>query len=88
MISKDLACGRFQKGATQQVDGVDAVKLTESNGRVALWFNPATYLPVRLIVGFGPGRRQTDFGWLSPTPATMAQFQAQVPAGFRQVHLP
>jgi len=33
----------------QRVDGIDAVKITGGKALVALWVNPATYLPVRAI---------------------------------------
>jgi len=46
--------------------------------------NPATYLPVRLKLG----GLQTDFQWLSPTPAGLALLNMPVPAGFHQVPPP
>jgi hypothetical protein len=72
----------------QRVDGIDAVKITGGKALVALWVNPATYLPVRAISRFGRGRAQTDFRWLSPTRARLFRLSVRVPAGFRQVPPP
>jgi hypothetical protein len=55
-----------------------------SGGHLTLWVNPATYLPVRLKLG----GLQTDFQWLSPTPAGLALLNMPVPAGFHQVPPP
>ena len=72
----------------QRVDGINAVKLTGGKALVALWVNPATYLPVRAIFGLGQGRAQTDFRWLAPDQASLAQLGVPVPAGFRQIQPP
>jgi hypothetical protein len=68
----------------QAVGGVDALEITGSSGHLTLWVNPATYLPVRLKLG----GLQTDFQWLSPTPAGLALLNMAVPAGFHQVPPP
>jgi hypothetical protein len=85
-IRYELGCGEFRTAGRQRVDGVEAAKLTGSNGTV-LWVNAATYLPVRVIVG---GRHPTriDFRWLSPTRANLARLSVPIPAGFRQVRPP
>jgi hypothetical protein len=67
------------------VDGIDAIKITGDSG-ITLWVSPSTYLPVRLVLG--KSVRQTDFQWLVPTPANLAQLKVQVPPGFRQVPPP
>jgi len=54
------------------------------SGHLTLWVNPATYLPVRPKLG----GLQTDFQWLSPTPAGLALLNMPVPAGFHQVPPP
>jgi hypothetical protein len=84
-IRYELGCGEFRM-AGQRVEGVETVKLTGSNGTV-LWVDPATYLPVRVIVG-GLKPTQIDFRWLSPTAANLAQLSVRVPAGFRRVPPP
>jgi hypothetical protein len=81
-----LGCGEFRMAGRQRVDGVQVVKLTESNGTMA-WVNPVTYLPVRVIVaGLEPSIY--DFRWLAPTAASLAPLSVPVPAGFRQVPPP
>jgi hypothetical protein len=81
-IRYELTCGAFQADGRQRVDGIDAVKLTGSKGLV-LWIDPATYLPVRQVVG--GGQPPTDFHWRPATAASLAQMRLPVPAGFRQV---
>ena len=83
-IRQELSCGAFSEGGHQRVDGIDAVKLTGSDG-VVLWIDPSTYLPVRQA---GPGAAVTDFRWLQATPASLAKLKVIIPAGFRQVPPP
>ena len=66
------------------IDGINTIKITGDAGRFTFWVNPATYLPVRAILG----QRQTDFRWLPATPARLAQLKVTVPAGFKQVPAP
>jgi hypothetical protein len=86
-IGYQLSCGGYAVGGRQRVDGTDAIKITGGKGLTVLWVNPATYLPVRVVTG-GQQRIQTDFRWLPPTPAHLAQLRVPVPAGFRQVRPP
>jgi hypothetical protein len=95
-IRDQLRCGGYRMDGRQRIDGIDAVKLTGGKALVALWVNPATYLPVRVISGFGGGeagagargRGQTDFRWLSPGQRALSQLSVRVPEGFRQVPPP
>lgn len=87
-IRDELRCGGYRMDGRQRVDGIDAVKLTGGKALVALWVNPATYLPVRAISGFGRGRAQTYFRWLSPAQASLSQLSVRIPAGFRQIPPP
>jgi hypothetical protein len=57
--------------------------------------NPATYLPVRTVgtLTLIPSRHQawteqTDYRWLKPTPASLAQLTVRVPVGFTKVGAP
>jgi hypothetical protein len=83
-IRQELSCGAYTEDGHQRVDGIDAIKLTGSNG-VVLWIDPKTYLPVRQT---GLGARVTDFRWLRATPAGLANLTVTVPAGFRRVPPP
>ena len=83
-IRQELSCGAYTENGHQRVDGIDAIKLTGSNG-VVLWINPATYLPVRQA---GPGAGVTDFRWYRATPASLAKLKVAIPAGFRRVPPP
>ena len=62
--------------------------VTGNGGRDTLWVNPAGYLPVRVMLTLRAIQIQTDFSWLAPTPANLAQLNVTVPAGFRQVPPP
>jgi hypothetical protein len=84
VIRQELRCGAYTENGRQRVDGIDAIKLTGSNG-VVLWIDPATYLPVRQA---GPGARVTDFRWFRATPASLAKLKVAIPPGFRRVPPP
>jgi hypothetical protein len=85
-IRNQLSCGAYTLAGRQQVDGVDAVKITGNDqvGLQALWVDPKTYLPVRVISQY----EQTDFRWLSPTASILAGLKLTVPRGFREIRPP
>ena len=83
-IRQELSCGAYTENGHQRVDGIDAIKLTGSNG-VVLWIDPKTYLPVRQA---GTAALVTDFRWFRATPASLAHLKVAVPAGFRRVAPP
>jgi hypothetical protein len=86
-IRYELSCGGYTADGRQRIDGISAIKITQREGLVALWVNPATYLPVRVVTN-GLQRIQADFRWLSPTPAYLARLRVPIPPGFRQVRPP
>lgn len=88
LIRDELGCGRYMAYGRERVDGVDAIKIIGPKGLAVLWVDPATYLPVRALLGFAQDRPQTDFRWLSPAPTALARLRMPVPAGFRQVPAP
>jgi hypothetical protein len=83
-IRSQLSCGAYTVAGRQVVDGIDAIKITRSAGRLTLFVDPATYLPIQLDVG--PLR--ISFQWLPATPASLAQLKVPVPVGFQQVPPP
>jgi hypothetical protein len=83
-IRSQLACGAYTVAGRQVIDGINTIKITGAGGRFTFWVDPANYLPVRANLG----QRQTDFHWLAPTPARLAQLQVTPPAGFKQVPAP
>jgi hypothetical protein len=98
-IPKALTCGQFYLAGRQQVDGVTAMTLIAKPqpgfARLALWINPATYLPVRMDVTFRAGHGaqsllRYDYRWLLPTEANRAALhaairRATIPASFRKL---
>jgi hypothetical protein len=84
-IRQELSCGAFTEDGRQRVDGIDAIKLTGSDGEL-LWIDPGTYLPVRQTGAGEPG--VTDFRWYRATPASLAKLKLTIPAGFRRVAPP
>jgi hypothetical protein len=87
-IRTQLKCGEFTVAGRQRVDGVNAIKITSKQGLDTFWVSPRSYLPVRLITSLGGVRQQSDFRWLAPAPASLAQLKVTVPAGFKQVAPP
>ena len=87
-IRYQLSCGAYSVAGRQPVGGVDAIKIVSKQGMITLWVSPRSYLPVRLILDLGRIHSQTDFRWLPPTPANLAQLRVTVPAGFSQVPPP
>jgi hypothetical protein len=86
-IRAELRCGGFAQDGRHRVDGIDAIKLTSRHAGLTLWVNPSTYLPVRLTRP-GQAASVTDFRWLAPTGARLAQLNIAIPAHFRQVAAP
>jgi hypothetical protein len=83
-IRSQLACGAYTVVGRQMVGGVDAIKITGASGAFTFWVNQATYLPVQMTLP----QQRTEFQWLSPTQANLAQLKVTVPAGFKQVPAP
>jgi hypothetical protein len=83
-IRSQLSCGAYTVAGRQLVNGIDAIKITGQPGRLTLFVNPATYLPIQLDIG--PLRM--SFQWLPATPANLAQLKVSVPAGYQQVPPP
>jgi hypothetical protein len=83
-IRSQLACGAYTVAGRQVIDGINTIKITGASAGFTFWVNPVNYLPVQ--ANLGP--RQTDFHWLAPTPANLAQLKVTVPAGFKQVPAP
>jgi hypothetical protein len=89
-----ISCGTLTAAGGQRVDGTEAIELTSRPGSPipeTIWVSPGTYLPLRVILGSGPGQpfvRQTaDITWLQPTTQNLAKLTVPIPAGFRQVSL-
>lgn len=78
-----------------RVDGVETIKIVsvfrgQNPVTLEFWVNPGTYLPVRTVLDsknvFPAVERvaeQTDYEWLAPTPASLAELAVRIPAGFR-----
>jgi hypothetical protein len=99
-LRENLACGALTFKGTQQVDGVNALKLvsvqrsrlgpkTPGSITTIIWVDPATYLPVRLTTQWTrpvvSAPMRLDFRWLPPTSANLALLTVRIPPGFTQV---
>jgi hypothetical protein len=97
-IREAFACGQLTTKGTENVNGLNAIKLVSvrTSDRPApavytmtLWVDPATDLPIRwqsIITVEGHTRSlDQNITWLSPTSANLAQFKVQIPAGFTQI---
>jgi hypothetical protein len=100
-ITKALSCHLFTLGGSQQIAGVDTIKLVgkpvtseAETFRETLWVDPKTYLPLRTSTTFTEAHRTAtlthDFRWLSPAKANLARLHAagqrgSIPASFRSL---
>jgi hypothetical protein len=90
-----VACGALVvAGWRVRVDGIEAIELTSRRHSLiteTIWVNPATDLPVRVVVRSPPGRpaiRETaDITWLPPAAQNLAKLTVPIPAEFRRVSL-
>jgi hypothetical protein len=86
-----VSCGTLTVAGQQTVDGIAAIELSSSPGSQlaeTVWVNPATYLPVRIVVHPFPGKptwESADIAWLPPTAQNLARLTVPIPAGFRRV---
>ena len=91
-----VSCGALTVAGRQHVGGTEAIELTsrpDSADSAAIWVNPDTYLPVRVVIGLSPahGRGQpvlqltADITWLKPTAQNLANLSVPIPAGFRHI---
>jgi hypothetical protein len=102
-IRQELACGRLTDEGTQYVDRVGAIKLVSvrivpgvkppETVTMTVWVDPISYLPVRLRYAQNQAGKvlsdsDSDYRWLPPTSANLAQLRVPIPAGFRQVPRP
>jgi hypothetical protein len=93
LIRAMLRGGGYTVTGPEQVDGVQALKLTPRQPQglpeTVFWVNSSTYLPVRDLTTAGPqAALQVDFRWLRPTQANLADVSVVIPAGFTQVAPP
>ncbi len=89
-----ISCGALAWAGRQQVDGIEAIKLTSRPGSPiaeTIWVSPGTYLPVRVVIRPASGQpvpsQTADITWLEPTPQNLARLTVPVPPVFREVRL-
>jgi hypothetical protein len=88
-----VSCGTLAAAGRQRVDGIEAIQLTSGRDSLiseTIWVNPATYLPVRVVVRPASTRPRfltADITWLPPTTQNLAKLTVPIPAGFRRVPL-
>jgi hypothetical protein len=87
-INDGLTCKVFTVDGRQRVDGIDAIKMAMRGGIGRCGQSRRPYLLVRIIIDLGGAPEQTDFRWLPPTRASLAELQVTIPAGFTQVPPP
>jgi len=84
-----------------EVDGVTTIKIVnvtrkaEPRFTMYFWVNPKTYLPVRTLFdnqrtfpAVDRVHEQTDYMWLRPTRANLANLTVRIPAGFKRTASP
>jgi hypothetical protein len=105
LIRRSLACGVYKVVGYAEIHGSRALKITgslvldertpsdDNRTAVTLFVNPATDLPVRLSVVFGPAsgrgthssQTSADFLWLPATAANVSHALVTIPAGYRHI---
>jgi outer membrane lipoprotein-sorting protein len=92
LLRAAISCGTLTEAGQQRVDGIEATRLTSGPGsRISetIWVDPATYLPVRVVIRSAADspvtQRTADITWLKPTAQNQAALTVSIPAGFRQV---
>ncbi|HEY6791498.1 MAG TPA: hypothetical protein VI365_29720 [Trebonia sp.] len=83
-----LTCPRLKVTRGQQVDGIDAIKISLDDS--TLWLNATTDLPIQSqVVSRAAPTEFTQYGYLPATPANLVHYlNAVVPAGFRLAFIP
>jgi hypothetical protein len=89
-----LSCGGLSISWHQHYHGTEAIKIV-SHARPAtlevtqvIWVNEATYLPIAVTTPGGtasPGTATTQYAWLPPTKANLANLTVAIPPGFTVV---
>jgi hypothetical protein len=92
LLHTAVSCGSLTVAGRQQLDGIDAIRLTSKSGSPldeTIWVSRATYLPVRVVLGTAAGspalRHTADITWLQPTAQNLAKLTVPIPAGYRRV---
>jgi hypothetical protein len=87
-----ISCGSLTEAGHQRVAGIEATELRSGKGSLiseTIWVDPASYLPVRVVIRPAPGSLVTqhtvDISWHQPTARNLANLTVHIPAGFRQV---
>ena len=87
-LRESIATGDFTAARKTELNGRTVLELTShykdagKESEQTVWVDPATYLPVRTLSDGGGVKIQVDYGFLSPTPANMADLKATIPPGF------
>ena len=98
-IRSEIADGRLRFIARTTLRGRPAIELGMSlrqSGNAAvrvttarLWVSASTYLPMRQLLTFSNGQRDTaDYTFLQPTPANLARLHLVIPAGYQRTSYP
>ncbi|HEY6493173.1 MAG TPA: hypothetical protein VIZ43_07860 [Trebonia sp.] len=99
-LAKGLSCHLYTLAGSQEVNGVNTIKLTLKpqpglSIRQTLWIDPSSYLPVREAYSFAQPHGKTltltdNFQWLPRNQSSLAALRAAVkqsaiPSGFRSL---
>jgi AcrR family transcriptional regulator len=87
VIRAAVAAGRFKVTGTTMLRGIRVIKLAVSPGRITLYVDARTYMPVEYVVNLPASKGNweqvlTEFQVLPASPANLARITPPVPAGF------
>ncbi len=87
-LRESIEKGKFPGARKTELNGRTVLELTSPANRngteptTTWWVDPATYLPVRMLIEGQGMTYQVDYGFLQPTPANIAHLRVTIPAGF------
>lgn len=97
-LREQIASGNWTKHGTTTLSGERVIELwlNEPAGQNILWLSAKTYLPVKSIFKYlvGPSTSstytsvETDYAYLPPTPANVANLQPSIPSDFTKTTAP
>jgi hypothetical protein len=86
-IAKGISEGQWRVEQRVQLDGRQALVLSETNGGplappILLWVDAQTYLPLKYVWGTRANFASGTFAYLPPTPANLALLNVRIPSGY------
>jgi len=90
-LARQIARGQWRILGHTRLNGQQAIKLAETRTghyifprSFLLWVSATSYLPLRLVSVSNKGRGISNWNYLPPTKANLAQLRVPIPPGYRR----